>query len=78
METPTYQQVFPGASLRGGSRAVDAITTREGGNIKSIGKGGQVVGRGADLFGWTTRTPAAMKPSARPSGAKCGTGSRPT
>jgi predicted phage terminase large subunit-like protein len=50
METPTYQQVFPGASLRGGSRAVDAITTREGGNIKSIGKGGQVVGRGADLF----------------------------
>lgn len=50
METPAYKQIFPGASLRGGSRAVDAITTREGGNIKSIGKGGQVVGRGADLF----------------------------
>lgn len=50
METPMYQQVFPGAGLRGGSKAVDALTTREGGNVKSIGKGGQVVGRGADLF----------------------------
>lgn len=50
METPMYQQVFPGAGLRGGSKAVDALTTKEGGNIKSIGKGGQVVGRGADLF----------------------------
>jgi predicted phage terminase large subunit-like protein len=50
METPMYQQVFPGAGLRGGSKAVDALTTREGGVVKSIGKGGQVVGRGADLF----------------------------
>lgn len=50
METPMYQQVFPGAGLRGGSKAVDALTTKEGGNVKSIGKGGQVVGRGADLF----------------------------
>lgn len=50
MQTPMYQQVFPGAGLRGGSKAVDALTTKEGGNVKSIGKGGQVVGRGADLF----------------------------
>lgn len=50
MQTPTYQQVFPGVTLRGGSKAVDALVTNEGGNVKSIGKGGQVVGRGADLF----------------------------
>jgi hypothetical protein len=30
-------------------KAVDALTTKEGGNIKSIGKGGQIIGRGADL-----------------------------
>lgn len=49
MESPMYQQVFPGAGLRGGSKAVDALTTKEGGVVKSIGKGGQIVGRGADL-----------------------------
>ena len=49
MDTPMYQQVFPGAGLRGGSKAVDALTTREGGSVKSIGKGGQLVGRGGDL-----------------------------
>lgn len=49
MQTPMYQQVFPGAGLRGGSKAVDALTTVEGGNVKSIGKGGQLVGRGGDL-----------------------------
>ena len=50
METPAYQQVFPGAGLRGGSKAVDALATKEGGSIKSIGKGGQIIGRGADLL----------------------------
>lgn len=49
METPMYQQVFPGAGLRGGSKAVGNLTTREGGVVTSIGKGGQLVGRGADL-----------------------------
>lgn len=48
MESPAYRQVFPGTSLRGGSKAVDAMSTSEGGSLKSIGKGGQLVGRGAD------------------------------
>lgn len=50
METPAYQQVFPGAGLRGGSKRVDNLATKEGGSVKSIGKGGQIVGKGADLF----------------------------
>lgn len=48
--TPQYAQVFPRASTgKGGSKGVGNIVFTEGGNIKSIGKGGQLVGRGADL-----------------------------
>jgi predicted phage terminase large subunit-like protein len=50
VQSPQFKQVFPLASLGGGSKAVGNIVFKEGGNIKSIGKGAQVVGRGADLF----------------------------
>ncbi len=46
--SPMYRQVFPLASLDGGSASVENLVFTEGGNIKSIGKGAQVVGRGAD------------------------------
>jgi predicted phage terminase large subunit-like protein len=48
--SPMYRQVFPKASLHGGSKSVENLVFTEGGNIKSIGKGAQVVGRGADLL----------------------------
>lgn len=49
--TSQYSQVFPRASTgNGGSKGVGNIVFAEGGNIKSIGKGGQLVGRGADLL----------------------------
>jgi predicted phage terminase large subunit-like protein len=50
VQGPAYQQVFPLASLDGGSKAVGNLVFAEGGSIKSIGKGAQVVGRGADLL----------------------------
>ena len=49
MQSAAYQQIFPGAGLHGGSRAVDNLKTKEGGNVLSIGKGGQIIGRGGDL-----------------------------
>jgi predicted phage terminase large subunit-like protein len=48
MTSPMYAQVFPNASLDGGSASVENLVTTEGGNIKSIGKGAQIIGRGAD------------------------------
>jgi predicted phage terminase large subunit-like protein len=48
--SPQYLQVFPRASMTRGSKGVGNIVFNEGGNIKSIGKGGQLVGRGADLL----------------------------
>lgn len=48
--SPMYRQVFPKTSLYGGSKSVENLVFTEGGNIKSIGKGAQVVGRGADLL----------------------------
>jgi len=48
--SPMYSQVFPNASLSGGSKAVDNLVFREGGNIASIGRGSATTGRGADCF----------------------------
>lgn len=48
--SPAYKQVFPDATLAGGSKAVDNLVFREGGNIASVGRGGATTGRGADLF----------------------------
>jgi predicted phage terminase large subunit-like protein len=48
--SPMYAQVFPNASMAGGSKAVDNLVFREGGNIASVGRGGATTGRGADLF----------------------------
>lgn len=50
IQSPGFKQVFPRASLDGGSKAVGNLVFKEGGAIKSIGKGAQLVGRGADLF----------------------------
>lgn len=50
MQSPAYAQVFPDATLAGGSKAVDNLVLREGGNIASVGRGGATTGRGADLL----------------------------
>lgn len=48
--SPAYRQVFPLASMAGGSTSVSNLVFTEGGNIASIGRGGATTGRGADLF----------------------------
>jgi predicted phage terminase large subunit-like protein len=48
--SPAYKQVFPASNLDDGSQAVDNLVFSAGGNIKSIGKGAQIIGRGAHLL----------------------------
>lgn len=50
IQSQAYKQVFPLATLEGGSTAVDNLVFAEGGNIASIGRKGATTGRGADLF----------------------------
>lgn len=50
IQSPEYGKVFPRAGLDGGSKAVGNLVFKEGGAIKSIGKGAQLVGRGADCL----------------------------
>lgn len=50
MQTPTYQQIFPGCSLRKGGAASDRVETKEGGIGVFVGAGGALTGRGADVL----------------------------
>jgi len=47
--SPFYQQVFPGTTLKRGSRAVDRLETTEGGVLVYRGVGSALTGYGADL-----------------------------
>lgn len=49
VQSPQYRQVFPMASLAGGSKAVGNLVFTEGGNVASVGKCGPLTGRGADI-----------------------------
>ena len=50
METDEYKQIFPGAKLRSDSKAAYRWETDEGGEYYAAGVGGNIAGRGADLF----------------------------
>jgi len=50
METDEYKQVFPDAKLRSDSKAAYRWETDEGGEYYASGVGGNIAGRGADLF----------------------------
>lgn len=50
MSTPQYRQVFPEAKLRRGGSAKDRLQTVEGGMLVFVGRGGALVGRGADFL----------------------------
>lgn len=50
MKGTIYRQIFPGCVLRAGSAAADRVQTEEGGIIVSVGAGGALTGRGADLL----------------------------
>lgn len=45
-----YQKVFPGTQLTADAKAAGYWTTSKGGEYYAIGTGGNVAGRGADLF----------------------------
>lgn len=50
MLSPAYRQIFPGVTLRTGSKASDRLETEEGGALFFLGRGGTITGRGADLI----------------------------
>ncbi len=50
MIDPRYAAIFPNARLSDDSAAVSRFSTRAGGEYFGIGRGGAVVGRGADLL----------------------------
>lgn len=50
MQSARYREVFPDATLDGGSKAVDALMLGEGGQIIVSGRGGALTGHGAHLL----------------------------
>lgn len=50
MQTPEYQTVFPGTSLKKGSAAANRLQTEQGGMLAFVGRGGSATGRGADFL----------------------------
>jgi hypothetical protein len=50
METDDYRAIFPEAKLRSDSKAAYRWETDEGGEYYAAGVGGNIAGRGADLF----------------------------
>ena len=50
MDTEEYRQIFPSVKLRSDSKAAYRWETDEGGEYYAAGVGGNIAGRGADLF----------------------------
>lgn len=50
INSPIFQDVFPGVSLSADSKAAGRWATNQGGEYYAIGVGGAVAGKGADLF----------------------------
>jgi predicted phage terminase large subunit-like protein len=50
MESQQYAQVFPGTTLKKGSKAANRLGTEQGGNAFFVGRGGSTTGRGADYL----------------------------
>lgn len=47
---PRFAQVFPGISLKAGSKAADRMNTTTGGQLTFVGRGGSLTGRGGHLL----------------------------
>lgn len=47
---PLHQMIFPNCHISHDSKSVNKLSTLEGGNYYSVGVGGTVIGRGANLF----------------------------
>lgn len=47
---PLFKGIFPELEIRPDSKAKDRLITQAGGGVRSVGRGGGAVGRGADLF----------------------------
>jgi hypothetical protein len=50
MDMSIVQQMFPGITLRKGSRSADRMETEAGGKLYFVGRGTGITGRGADLI----------------------------
>jgi len=50
IDTPGYQEIFPGVELRADKKASGKWATTAGGEYYAIGVGGKIAGRGADLY----------------------------
>jgi predicted phage terminase large subunit-like protein len=50
VDSPEYQDIFPGAALQTDSKAAGRWNTSKGGEYFAIGVGGAVTGKGADLL----------------------------
>jgi predicted phage terminase large subunit-like protein len=50
VDSPLYQQVYPGVTLASGSKSKTSMRTTAGGRIVFVGRGGTVTGRTADYF----------------------------
>lgn len=49
-QEPLFKGIFPDLGIRPDSKAKDRLITNKGGGVRSVGRGGGAVGRGADLF----------------------------
>lgn len=50
METPQFQQVFPGFKFRQGGASKSRVQTDNGGMAVFVGRGGSITGRGGDIL----------------------------
>ena len=50
MQSPSYAEIFPEATLAKGSQAADRLATEEGGMAAFVGRKGSTTGRGADFL----------------------------
>ena len=50
IDTPAYQEIFPGVSLQADSKSAGRWGTNKGGVYNALGVGGSAAGKGADLF----------------------------
>jgi predicted phage terminase large subunit-like protein len=50
VDSPEYQKIFPGTTLKADTKAAGRWNTTEGGKYYAIGVGGHIAGKGADLL----------------------------
>lgn len=65
IDTPEYQQIFPGVSLASDSKSAGRWNTNQGGIFYATGVGSSLAGRGADLLICLAATARVITPEGR-------------